>query len=280
MGRRLRGIRIYRGSPREEHWVFWSHRIGSGLQSRRDADEGCFTRASRRLAFNGSKAWITHAPIADLFVVWARGSHDGVVRGFLLEKGTPGLETHPIEGKLSLRASVTGNLVLRDVRVPAEQCLARASGLKAPLSCLTKARLGIAFGALGAAEACLSAARSYVLERHQFGRPLAQTQLVQKRLADMVTEISLGQLANLRVARQMDLGRCPHELVSLVKRNSTRKALAVARRARDMLGANGIHEAYDVMRHLINLETVHTYEGTEDIHALLLGRAITGLPAF
>ena len=235
----------------------------------------------------GSKMWITNSPIADVFVVWAK-LHDGsaeapgqdAIRGFILEKGMKGLSAPKIEGKMSLRASITGEIVMDQVFVPSEHLLPNVSGIKGPFGCLNKARYGIAWGALGAAEFCWHAARQYTLERIQFGRPLAANQLVQKKLADMQTEITLGLQACLRVGRLMDAGRWAPEMVSLIKRNSCGKALDIARAARDMHGGNGIHDEYHVIRHMINLETVNTYEGTHDIHALILGRAQTGLQAF
>ena len=226
----------------------------------------------------GSKMWITNAPIADVLVVWAK--LDGEIRGFILERGMSGLSTPKIDGKLSLRASITGEIVMEQVFVPADHILPGVSGLKGPFACLNKARYGIAWGAMGAAEACWHGARSYTLARQQFGRPLAQTQLVQRKLADMQTEIALGLQAALRVGRLMDEGQACPEMVSLIKRNNCGKALDVARLARDMHGGNGIHDEYHVMRHMVNLETVNTYEGTHDIHALILGRAQTGLQAF
>jgi glutaryl-CoA dehydrogenase len=228
---------------------------------------------------SGSKTWITNSPIADLFVVWAK-DEGGVIRGFLLEKGMPGLEAPPIEGKFSLRASATGMILMDDVYVPDEGLLPKAEGLGGPFSCLNKARYGIAWGALGAGEFCWHAARQYTLDRDQFGRPLAGTQLIQKKLADMQTELTLGLQAVLRVGRLMDEGLATPEMVSLVKRNSCGKALDVARQARDMHGGNGIADEYHVVRHMLNLEGVNTYEGTHDIHALILGRAQTGLAAF
>jgi len=235
----------------------------------------------------GSKMWITNSPIADVFVVWAKledgaGKTGGqeAIRGFVLEKGMKGLSAPKIEGKMSLRASVTGEIVMDEVFVPAENLLPNVSGLKGPFGCLNKARYGIAWGALGAAEFCWHAARQYTLDRSQFGRPLAANQLVQKKLADMQTEITLGLQACLRVGRLMDEGKWAPEMVSLIKRNSCGKALEIARTARDMHGGNGIHDEYHVIRHMINLETVNTYEGTHDIHALILGRAQTGLQAF
>jgi len=232
----------------------------------------------------GSKMWITNSPIADVFVVWAkiegRGEGQEAIHGFILEKGMKGLSAPKIEGKMSLRASTTGEIVMDGVLVPAENLLPNVSGLKGPFGCLNKARYGIAWGALGAAEFCWHAARSYTLDRTQFGRPLAQNQLVQKKLADMMTEITLGLQGCLRVGRLIDESAATPEMVSLVKRNSCGKALDIARMARDMHGGNGIHDEYHVIRHMINLETVNTYEGTHDIHALILGRAQTGLQAF
>ncbi len=241
---------------------------------------------------NGAKMWITNAPIADVFVVWAKlveGGADAAgasqvgqqaIRGFILEKGMKGLTAPKIEGKMSLRASTTGEIVMDDVFVPAENLMPNVNGLKGPFGCLNKARYGIAWGALGAAEDCWHRARQYTLDRKQFGRPLAQTQLIQKKLADMQTEIALGLQGCLRVGRLMDEGKSTPEMVSLIKRNSCGKSLDIARMARDMHGGNGIHDEYHVIRHMINLETVNTYEGTHDVHALILGRAQTGLPAF
>ena len=232
----------------------------------------------------GAKMWITNSPIADVFVVWAKleGEGDGqsAIRGFILEKGMKGLTAPKIEGKMSLRASITGEIVMDDVFVPEENMLPNVSGLKGPFGCLNKARYGIAWGALGAAEDCWHRARQYTMDRVQFGRPLAQNQLIQKKLADMQTEISLGLQGCLRVGRLMDEGKAVPEMISLIKRNSCGKALDVARLARDMHGGNGIHDEYHVIRHMINLETVNTYEGTHDVHALILGRAQTGLQAF
>ena len=232
----------------------------------------------------GSKMWITNAPIADVFVVWAKleseGDGQSAIRGFILEKGMKGLTAPKIEGKMSLRASITGEIVMDDVFVPAENMLPNVSGLKGPFGCLNKARYGIAWGALGAAEDCWHRARQYTLDRVQFGRPLAQNQLIQKKLADMQTEIALGLQGCLRVGRLMDEGQAVPEMISLIKRNSCGKALDVARMSRDMHGGNGIHDEYHVIRHMINLETVNTYEGTHDVHALILGRAQTGLQAF
>ncbi|NXF00256.1 GCDH protein, partial [Menura novaehollandiae] len=255
---------------------------------------------------HGAKTWITNSPVADLCLVWAKCEEDGRVRGFLVERGTPGLSTPKIEGKFSLRASTTGMILMDDVEVPEENLLPNAEGLavrggvrgsqedpsemggspmtpplpQGPFGCLTQARYGIAWGALGAAEACLETVRQYVLDRKQFGGPLARNQLVQKKLADMVTEIALGLHACLRLGRLKDEGRAAPEMVSMLKRNSCGKALGIARDARDMLGGNGICDEFHVIRHLMNLEAVNTYEGTHDIHALILGRAITGIQAF
>jgi glutaryl-CoA dehydrogenase len=226
----------------------------------------------------GSKTWITNAPIADVFVVWARDD-SGDIRGFILDKGMPGLSATKIEGKFSLRASVTGMVMMQDVFVPADQALS-VTGLRGPFSCLNNARFGIAWGALGAAEFCWHAARDYTMQRMMFGRPLAATQLIQKKLADMQTEITLGLQAVLRLGRLMDEHNAAPEMISLCKRNSCGKALAIARDARDMHGGNGISDEYHVIRHLMNLEAVNTYEGTHDVHALILGRAQTGLSAF
>jgi glutaryl-CoA dehydrogenase len=228
---------------------------------------------------NGAKTWITNSPIADVFVVWAKGE-DGKVRGFILEKGMKGLTAPKIHGKFSLRASITGEIVMDDVPVPDAQLLPGVTGMRGPLSCLTRARFGIAWGVMGAAEFCWHAARQYTLDRKQFGRPLAATQLVQLKLANMQTEISLGLQACLRVGRLMDEHRAAPETVSLIKRNNAGKALDVARVARDMHGGNGISDEFHVIRHVMNLEAVNTYEGTHDVHALILGRAQTGLQAF
>ena len=228
---------------------------------------------------NGTKTWITNAPIADVLVVWAKDDA-GEIRGFILERGMPGLTTPKIEGKFSLRASITGMIMMQDVFVPAESQLPKVRGLKGPFSCLNNARYGIAWGALGAAEFCLAASRAYALERKMFGRPLANTQLVQKKLADMLTEISTGLQAVLQLGRLMDKGEAALEMISLCKRNSCGKALDIARAARDIHGGNGITDEYHVIRHMLNLETVNTYEGTHDVHALILGRGITGLAAF
>jgi len=230
---------------------------------------------------NGAKLWISNSPIADVFVVWAKSeAHDNAIRGFILEKGMPGLSAPKIEGKLSLRASVTGEIVMQNVEVSEDQLLPGVAGLKGPFECLNRARYGIAWGVMGAAEDCWHRARQYGLERVQFGRPLAQTQLFQKKLADMQTEIALGLQAALRVGQLFDRGLAAPEMISLIKRNNCGKALEVARAARDMHGGNGIQSGYHVMRHAQNLETVNTYEGTHDIHALILGRAQTGLQAF
>ncbi len=228
---------------------------------------------------NGSKNWITNSPIADVFVVWAR-NEEGRVRGFVIEKGTPGLDAPKIEGKFSLRASTTGMIFMEDVRIPASNMLPHVSGLGGPFGCLNNARYGIAWGALGAAEFCMETARQYVLDRKQFGSPLAANQLIQKKLADMSTEISLGRQACLQVGRLMDEGKAAPEMISMIKRNSCGKALAIARECRDMLGGNGISDEYHIIRHVMNLEAVNTYEGTHDVHALILGRAITGIPSF
>ncbi|NWK94548.1 acyl-CoA dehydrogenase [Sphingobium lactosutens] len=230
---------------------------------------------------SGTKTWISNAPVADVFIVWAKSdAHGGAIRGFVLEKGLEGLDTPKIDGKLSLRASITGMIVLDEVEVGEEALLPEVEGLKGPFGCLNRARYGISWGALGAAEFCFHAARQYGLDRRQFGRPLAGTQLYQKKLADMMVDISLGLQASLRVGRLIDEGRFAPEMVSMVKRNNVGKALEIARHARDMHGGNGISEEFQVMRHMVNLETVNTYEGAHDVHALILGRAITGLAAF
>ncbi len=236
---------------------------------------------------SGTKTWISNAPIADVFVVWAKLSDKGgdeaggaSIRGFVLEKGTKGLSAPKIEGKLSLRTSITGEVVMDGVEVGEDALLPNVSGLKGPFGCLTRARYGIAWGTMGAAEDCWHRSRQYVLDRKQFGRPLAANQLIQKKLADMQTEIALGLQGALRLGRLMDEGAAAPEMVSLMKRNNCLKALEIARTARDMHGANGIHEDFHVMRHAQNLETVNTYEGTADMHALILGRAQTGLQAF
>ena len=242
-----------------------------GMRARAEPAEGGYV-------VTGNKTLITNSPIADVFIVWAK--LEGVIRGFILERGFDGLSTPKIEGKFSLRASSTGEIVMDRVFVPEENIFPDTRGLRGPFGCLNKARYGIAWGALGAAEFCWHAARRYTLDRSQFGRPLAANQLIQKKLADMQTEITLGLQACLRVGRLMDEGRCPPECVSLVKRNSSGKALEIARVARDMHGGNGIIDEFHVIRHVMNLETVNTYEGTHDIHSLILGRAQTGLQAF
>jgi glutaryl-CoA dehydrogenase len=242
------------------------------------------TRAQRvpgGYRLSGAKTWISNSPIADVFVVWAKSeAHDNSIRGFILEKGTKGLSAPKIAGKLSLRTSVTGEIVMDNVEVPEEQMLPGASGLSGPFGCLNRARYGISWGVMGAAEDCWHRARQYGLDRVQFGRPIAQSQLFQKKLADIQTEIALGLNAALRIGRLFDQGRVSPEMISLIKRNNCGKALEIARTARDMHGANGIQSEYHVMRHAQNLETVNTYEGTHDIHALILGRAQTGLQAF
>ena len=245
---------------------------------------GMKTRAAKSdggYVLNGSKMWISNSPIADVFVVWAKSdAHDGKIRGFVLEKGMKGLSAPKIGGKLSLRASITGEIVMSDVEVGEDALLPDVEGLKGPFGCLNRARYGIAWGSMGAAEFCWHAARQYGLDRNQFGKPLAQTQLFQKKLADMQTEITLGLQAALRVGRLMDEGKAAPEMISMIKRNNCGKALDIARLARDMHGGNGISEEFQVIRHAMNLETVNTYEGTHDIHALILGRAQTGLQAF
>jgi glutaryl-CoA dehydrogenase len=245
---------------------------------------GMRTRAERTATgyrLTGAKTWISNAPIADVFVVWAKSAaHDDAIRGFVLDRGMKGLSTPKIGGKLSLRASITGEIVMEGVDVPHSALLPNVSGLKGPFGCLNRARYGISWGVMGAAEDCLHRARQYTLDRKQFGRPLAATQLIQKKLADMQTEIALGLQASLRVGQLFDAGQMAPEMVSIVKRNNCGKALDIARAARDMHGGNGISEEYHVMRHAQNLETVNTYEGTHDVHALILGRAITGISAF
>jgi glutaryl-CoA dehydrogenase len=249
------------------------------------SDPGGMTTRARKVdggyVLSGAKTWISNAPIADVFVVWAKSdAHQGAIRGFVLTKGMKGLSAPKIEGKLSLRASITGGIVMEDVEVGEEALLPNVEGLKGPFGCLNRARYGISWGALGAAEFCFHAARAYGLDRKQFGTPLAGRQLYQKKLADMETEIALGLQASLRVGRLMDEGRFAPEMVSLVKRNNVGKALEIARMSRDMHGGNGISGEYQVMRHMMNLETVNTYEGAHDVHALILGRAITGIAAF
>jgi glutaryl-CoA dehydrogenase len=246
------------------------------------SDPGSMASRARRtpdgFVLNGTKTWITHAPVADVFVVWAK--LDDRIAGFILERGDKGLTTSKIDGKFSLRASATGEIAMADVEIPHDRLLPDAQGLKAPFDCLNHARYGIAWGAMGAAEFCWHAARAYGLERQQFGRPLAATQLFQKKLADMQTEIALGLAACLQAGRLMEEGRLAAEAISLIKRNNAGKALAIAREARDMHGGNGIADDYHVVRHMLNLEAVNTYEGTHDIHALILGRAQTGHSAF
>ncbi|MGO9544748.1 MAG: acyl-CoA dehydrogenase [Rhodomicrobium sp.] len=249
------------------------------------SDPGAMTTHADRIGggyrLNGTKTWISNAPIADIFVIWAKSrAHQNKIRGFVLEKGMKGLSAPKIGGKLSLRASVTGQIVMEDVEVPETALLPGASGLAGPFGCLNRARYGIAWGVMGAAEDCFHRARQYALDRKQFGRPLAATQLVQKKLADMQTEIALGLQAALRAGRLLDEGRAAPEAISLIKRNNCGKALDIARAARDIHGGNGISEEYHVMRHAQNLETVNTYEGTHDVHALILGRAITGIQSF
>jgi glutaryl-CoA dehydrogenase len=245
-----------------------------GMRTRAQAVDGGYR-------LSGAKMWITNSPIADVFVVWAKSdAHDGKIKGFVLEKGMKGLSAPKIRDKLSLRASITGEIVMDEVEVPEENLLPNVAGLKGPFGCLNRARYGIAWGSMGAAEACYQAARSYTLDRKQFGRPLAATQLVQMKLANMITEITLGLQAALRVGRRMDEGELIPETISLIKRNNVGKALDIARTARDMHGGNGISAEFQVMRHANNLETVNTYEGTHDVHGLILGRAITGISAF
>lgn len=247
------------------------------------SDPGSMTTRAKRIdggyVLNGMKTWITNSPIADVFVVWGK-TEDEVVRGFVLEKGMKGLEAPVIEGKFSLRASPTGMIAMQDVVVPDENLLESVKGLKGPFECLNRARYGIAWGALGAAEFCWHAARSYTLDRKQFGRPLAANQLIQLKLADMQTEITLGLHAALRLGRLIDEGKATNEMVSMLKRNACGKALDIARTSRDMHGGNGIVDEYHVIRHMMNLEAINTYEGTHDIHALVLGRAQTGISAF
>ncbi|MBS0571988.1 MAG: acyl-CoA dehydrogenase [Proteobacteria bacterium] len=239
------------------------------------------TKTANGYVLNGSKMWISNAPIADVFVVWAKSeAHGGKIKGFVLDKGMKGLSAPKIGGKLSLRASITGEIVMKDVEVPESALLPNVEGLKGPFGCLNRARYGISWGVMGAAEACFHAARQYGLDRKQFNKPLAQTQIFQLKLANMLTEINLGLQASLRVGRLMDEANAAPEMISIIKRNNCGKALEIARHARDMHGGNGIQEDFHVMRHMVNLETVNTYEGTHDVHALILGRAITGLQAF
>ena len=249
------------------------------------SDPGGMTTVAKRdgdgYSLSGSKTWISNAPFADVFVVWAKSeAHGGKIRGFVLDKGMAGLSAPKIEGKLSLRTSTTGMIVMDDVKVPGDAILPEVEGLRGPFGCLNRARYGISWGAMGAAEFCCHAARQYGLDRKQFGRPLAATQLFQKKLADMMVDIALGLQASLRVGRLMDEGLFAPEMVSMVKRNNVGKALDIARTSRDMHGGNGISEEYQVIRHMVNLETVNTYEGTHDVHALILGRAITDISAF
>ncbi|OAN58072.1 acyl-CoA dehydrogenase [Sphingomonas sp. TDK1] len=246
----------------------------AGMRTRAEKIDGGYR-------ITGAKMWITNSPIADVFVVWAKSdAHDGAIRGFVLERGMKGLTSPKIEGKLSLRASVTGEIVMDGVEVGEDALLPNVQGLKGPFGCLNRARYGIAWGTMGAAEACFHAARQYTLDRHQFGRPLAATQLVQLKLANMETEIALGLQAALRCGRMFDAGTLSPEAISIIKRNNCGKALDIARVARDMHGGNGISAEFHVIRHAINLETVNTYEGTHDVHGLILGRAITGIAAF
>ena len=247
------------------------------------SDPGGMTTRARSVdggyRVSGAKMWISNSPIADVFVVWAK-TDDDVIRGFVLEKGMEGLSAPKIEGKLALRASITGEIVMEEVFVPEENLLPNVEGLKGPFGCLNNARYGIAWGTLGAAETCWHTARQYTLDRQQFGRPLAANQLIQLKLADMQTDISLAMQGCLRAGQMLSAGRISPDLISLIKRNSCGKALEIARKARDMLGGNGISDEYPVMRHMMNLEVVNTYEGTHDIHALILGRSQTGIPAF
>jgi glutaryl-CoA dehydrogenase len=247
------------------------------------SDPGSMVTRARKVAggysLTGAKTWISNSPISDVFLVWAK-TDDGIIRGFLIEKGAKGLSTPAIHGKVGLRASITGEIVLEEVFTPEENLLPDVTGLRGPFTCLNAARYGIAWGALGAAEACYAIARQYVIDRKQFGRPLAANQLIQKKLADMMSDIALGLQGCLRLGRMKEDGHPPVELTSIVKRNSCGKALEIARTARDMLGGNGISDEFSVARHLVNLEVVNTYEGTHDIHALILGRAITGIQAF
>ena len=247
------------------------------------SDPGSMATRARKVAagyrLNGEKSWISNAPLADLFLVWAKDD-EGVIRGFLVERGAAGLQAPKIEGKFSLRASSTGQISMDNVLVPETMVLPHVTGLKGPFACLSMARFGISWGAMGAAEFCWQAARDYAMNRIQFGRPIAATQLVQKKLADMQTEIALGLQGSLRVGRMLDAGKAPHELISLMKRNNAGKALDIARTARDIHGGNGVSDEFHVIRHSMNLEAVNTYEGTHDIHALILGRSQTGIAAF
>jgi len=262
------------------------HAYGSEEQRQKylPGPAGMKTRAIKTdtgYTISGSKMWISNAPIADIFVVWAKSdAHDGKIRGFILEKGMQGLSAPKISGKLSLRASITGEIVMDGVEIGEDALLPNVQGLKGPFGCLNRARYGISWGVMGAAEFCWHAARAYGLDRKQFGKPLAQTQLFQKKLADMQTDITLGLQGALQLGRLMDAGTAAPEMISMMKRNNCGKALDVARAARDMHGGNGISDEFHVMRHMVNLETVNTYEGTHDVHALILGRAQTGLQAF
>lgn len=238
-----------------------------------------YDAGTNEFVLNGSKNWITNSPLADVFVIWAR-NEEGKIKGYIVEKGTPGLDAPKIEGKFSLRASATGMIFMEDVRIPAENEFPVVEGLKGPFGCLNNARYGIAWGVLGAAEFCMQTARDYLLDRKQFGSPLAANQILQKKLADMSTEITLGRQACLQVGRLMEAGTAAPDMISMIQRNNCGKALDIARMARDMLGGNGISDEYHVIRHVMNLEAVNTYEGTHDIHALILGRAITGIPSF
>ncbi len=281
-------IHAYGTQEQRERWL---PRLASGeivgcfglTEPDHGSDPGSMSSRARKVSggyrLSGAKTWITNSPIADLFVVWAKDD-DGVIRGFVLEKGMDGLTAPPIQGKFSLRASSTGEISMHDVFVPDENLLPNAEGLAGPFGCLNKARYGISWGALGAAEFCWHAARRYTLERSQFGRPLAANQLIQRKLADMQTEIALGLQAVLRLGRLFDEHLATPEMVSMLKRNSCGKALDIARVARDMHGGNGISDEFHVIRHVMNLEAVNTYEGTHDIHALILGRAQTGIAAF
>ena len=275
----------------EEHKRKYLPRLASGewvgcfglTEPNHGSDPGGMVTRARKVpggySLSGAKTWITNSPIADVFVVWAKDD-EGQIRGFILERDFKGLSTPAIHGKVGLRTSITGEIVMEEVFCPEENALPRVRGLKGPFTCLNSARYGIAWGALGAAEFCYETARAYTMERRQFARPLAANQLVQKKLADMLTEITLGLQACLRVGRMKDEGGAPPDLTSMIKRNSCGKALDIARTARDMLGGNGISDEFGVARHLVNLEVVNTYEGTHDIHALILGRAITGIAAF
>lgn len=240
-----------------------------------------YNKSRKTYTLNGTKSWITNSPIADVFIVWGKSeAHNNQIKGFILEKGMKGLTAPQIHGKFSLRASVTGQISMDEVEIPEENLLPHVTGLKGPFGCLNSARYGIAWGSLGAAEFCLETARQYALDRTQFGRPLAKNQLIQKKLADMLTEITIGLQACIQVGRLKDAGKVTPEMISLIKRNSCGKALDISRQARDILGGNGISDEYHIIRHVMNLEAVNTYEGTHDIHALILGRAITGIQAF